>query len=215
MFSSSATVYGTPQYLPLREDHPLSATNPYGNTKLFIEYILQDAAKANPQLNVALLRYFNPVGAHPSGLLGERPKGIPNNLMPYICQTAAGVREQLSIFGNDYDTEDGTCVRDFIHVVDLAKGHVAALRKLDQNPGTVIYNLGTGKGTSVLDLLNAFMKVTEVDVPYVFAPRRPGDVPVNYADPSKAEQELGWRAELDIEDMVRDSWLWERKVRKK
>lgn len=206
VFSSSATVYGNPQRLPLTEDHPLSATNPYGNCKLFIEHILRDLHVAHPELNIALLRYFNPVGAHKSALLGEHPKGIPNNLMPYICQTAAGIREQLSIFGNDYDTLDGTGVRDYIHVVDLAKGHVAAINKLATNAGCVTYNLGTGNGISVLELITTFEQENSIEVPHAFAPRRTGDVAACWADPSKAETELGWKAELTITDMVKDSW---------
>ena len=206
VFSSSATVYGNPQYLPLTEDHPLSATNPYGNCKLFIEHILRDLHVAHPEMNIALLRYFNPVGAHESALLGENPKGIPNNLMPYICQAAAGIRKQLSIFGSDYDTLDGTGVRDYIHVVDLAKGHVAAINKLATAPGCVTYNLGTGNGTSVLEFITKFEQENLIKVPHAFAPRRTGDVAACWADPSKAETELGWKAELTIADMVKDSW---------
>lgn len=207
VFSSSATVYGAPQFLPLTEDHPLSATNPYGNCKLFIEYILKDLCVAHPTMNVALLRYFNPVGAHESALLGESPKGIPNNLMPYVCQTASGIRESLNVFGDDYETVDGTGVRDYIHVVDLAKGHVAAINKLVENPGCVTYNLGTGKGTSVLQLLSAFISKNSVDVPYKVTSRRQGDVAECWAATDKAEKELGWKAELGIEEMVRSSWL--------
>jgi UDP-glucose 4-epimerase len=206
IFSSSATVYGPPQYLPLDEKHSLSATNPYGNCKLFIEQILKDVNVAHPALNIALLRYFNPVGAHGSYRLGERPKGIPNNLMPYICQTALGVRQELRIFGNDYDTIDGTGVRDFIHVVDLAKGHVAAIKKMEADPGCFVYNLGTGNGTSVLELVNTFMEVNGVDVPYVIASRRVGDIAACWANPEAAKEHLGWEAQYTIEDMVRDSW---------
>lgn len=207
VFSSSATVYGTPQFLPLTEEHPLTATNPYGNSKLFIEHILKDLCVANPAMNIVLLRYFNPVGAHESALLGESPKGVPNNLMPYICQTASGVRECLNVFGDDYETVDGTGVRDYIHVVDLAKGHVAAINKLAENPGCVTYNLGTGNGTSVLQLLSAFAKENKVNVPYEVTSRRQGDVAECWAATDKAEDELGWKAELGIKDMVRSSWL--------
>ncbi|MEZ6853853.1 UDP-glucose 4-epimerase GalE [Halodesulfovibrio aestuarii] len=207
VFSSSATVYGTPKFFPLTEDHPLSATNPYGNCKLFIEHILKDLGAARPAMNIALLRYFNPVGAHESALLGENPKGIPNNLMPYICQTASGLRECLNVFGDDYETVDGTGVRDYIHVVDLAKGHVAAINKLAENPGCVTYNLGTGNGTSVLQLLSAFITENKVDVPYKVTSRRQGDVAACWAATDKAEKELGWKAELGIKDMVRSSWL--------
>ena len=206
VFSSSATVYGAPHYLPLTEDHPLSATNPYGNCKLFVEYILKDLQVAHPSMNIALLRYFNPVGAHESALLRENPKGIPNNLMPFVCQTAAGIRPHLNVFGDDYDTVDGTGVRDYIHVVDLAKGHVAALQKLSENPGCVTYNLGTGQGTSVLQLVSAFIQENKIDVPYQIAPRRQGDVSECWASTVKAEKELGWKAQLDINDMVRSSW---------
>lgn len=206
VFSSSATVYGAPQYLPLDEQHSLSATNPYGNCKLFIEHILKDVQVAHPEMNIALLRYFNPVGAHPSHRLGESPKGIPNNLMPYICQTASGLREQLSVFGDDYDTVDGTGVRDYIHVVDLAKGHVAAIKKLATAPGCVVYNLGTGNGTSVLELVRAFISENKVDVPFVVAPRRAGDIAECWANPASAKEELGWEAQYTIVDMVRDSW---------
>lgn len=210
VFSSSATVYGEPQHLPLTEEHPLSATNPYGNCKLFIEYILRDMQVAHPSMNIALLRYFNPVGAHESALLGENPKGIPNNLMPYICQTAAGIREKLNVFGDDYETVDGTGVRDYIHVVDLAKGHVAAIQKLTENPGCVTYNLGTGNGTSVLELLSTFVTENNVDVPYTIANRRAGDVPQCWAATDKAERELGWKAELGIKEMVKSSWKAQR-----
>ena len=195
IFSSSATVYGVPTRVPLYESDPVgTATNPYGQTKIMIERILSDANLADPALNVILLRYFNPIGAHPSGLLGEDPNGIPNNLMPYVAQVAVGKREHLNIFGDDYPTPDGTGIRDYIHVVDLAEGHVAALRKLKENPGVVIYNLGTGKGTSVLELVHAFEKATGVKIPYVVAPRRAGDVAANYANCDKAFQELGWKA---------------------
>ena len=212
VFSSSATVYGAPQYLPLDERHSLSATNPYGNCKLFIEHILKDVQVAHPEMNIALLRYFNPVGAHSSHRLGENPKGIPNNLMPYICQTASGLREQLSIFGDDYDTVDGTGVRDYIHVVDLAKGHVAAIKKLATTPGCVVYNLGTGNGTSVLELVRTFIAENKVDVPFVITPRRAGDIAECWADPARAKEELGWEAQYTIVDMVRDSWKAQKRM---
>jgi len=211
VFSSSATVYGVPEHVPSREDDKIGGcTNPYGETKLDIEYILKYEAQMHPEMNIAILRYFNPIGAHESGLIGEDPQGIPNNLMPYITQVAVGKREHLNVFGNDYKTHDGTGVRDYIHVVDLASGHLAALRKLAEKPGLVIYNLGTGKGTSVLDLVNAFEKANSIKVPYVICDRRPGDVDENYADPSKAFKEMGWKANLDIVDACRDSWNWQK-----
>ncbi len=207
VFSSSATVYGE-QPSPLREDMELKpATNPYGETKVISERILTDTAKANPGFAVSLLRYFNPVGAHKSGLIGEDPNGIPNNLMPFVTKVARGKLEKLRIFGNDYDTPDGTGVRDYIHVADLARGHVNALEKLER--GVNVHNLGTGRGTSVMELVNAFIRVNGVDVPYEIAERRPGDLAVCYADASKAERELGWKAMLDIDDMVRDAWNFE------
>lgn len=207
VFSSSATVYGYPESLPLTEDSPVSsATNPYGETKLMIERILSDLCAADPRFDVALLRYFNPIGGHPSGLLGEDPSGIPNNLMPYITQVAIGKREHLSVFGNDYPTPDGTCIRDYIHVLDLADGHVLALDKLVTHPGLVIYNLGTGKGTSVLEMIDAFERGTGVRIPYVIAPRREGDVTANYANCDKAERELGFKAKLSVEDACRDAY---------
>lgn len=211
IFSSSATVYGDRNPIPYREDMQtgIGITNPYGWTKYMIERILTDAAAADPDLSVVLLRYFNPIGAHESGLIGEKPNGIPNNLMPYITQTAAGIREKLTIFGNDYPTEDGTCERDFIHVVDLAKGHLAACEYAEEHKGTEIFNLGTGHPVSVLELVNAFIRANGVDVPYTFGPRREGDLPAYYADASKAEKVLGWKAEKTIEDMCRDSWRWE------
>ena len=210
IFSSSATVYGVPTRVPLYESDPVgTATNPYGQTKIMIERILTDANLADPALNVILLRYFNPIGAHPSGLLGEDPNGIPNNLMPYVAQVAVGKREHLNVFGDDYPTPDGTGIRDYIHVVDLAEGHVAALRKLKENPGVVIYNLGTGKGTSVLELVHAFEKATGVKIPYVVAPRRAGDVAANYANCDKAFQELGWKAKLTVEDACRDAYRFQ------
>jgi UDP-glucose 4-epimerase len=207
VFSSSATVYGD-QNSPLREDMELKqTTNPYGETKAISERILMDTATANHKFYVSLLRYFNPVGAHESGMIGEDPNGIPNNLMPFVTKVAKGQLEKLSVFGNDYDTIDGTGVRDYIHVVDLAKGHVKAIENLDK--GVNIYNLGTGKGTSVLELVNAFMKVNGVDVPYEIVGRRHGDIATCFADASKAERELGWKAELGIEDMVKDAWWFE------
>lgn len=209
VFSSSATVYGDPASVPITEDFPLSATNPYGRTKLFIEYILKDLHKSDGIWNIALLRYFNPVGAHESGRIGEDPNDIPNNLMPYISQVAVGKLEKLSVFGSDYPTHDGTGVRDYIHVVDLANGHLKALEKLESNPGLVIYNLGTGNGSSVLDMIKAFEKASGKEVPYKLTDRRPGDVAACYADPARAEQELGWQAERGIEEMCRDAWRWQ------
>ncbi len=209
VFSSSATVYGDPASVPITEDFPLSATNPYGRTKLFIEYILKDLYKADNSWNIALLRYFNPVGAHKSGMIGEDPNDIPNNLMPYVAQVAVGKLEQLSVFGDDYPTHDGTGVRDYIHVVDLAIGHLKALEKLESDPGLVIYNLGTGKGSSVLDMVKAFEEASGQKVPYRITERRPGDVASCYADPSKAEKELGWKAERGIHEMCEDTWRWQ------
>ncbi|MEX0724299.1 MAG: UDP-glucose 4-epimerase GalE [Gracilimonas sp.] len=209
VFSSSATVYGDPHKVPITEDFPLSATNPYGRTKLFIEYILKDLYVADESWNIALLRYFNPVGAHESGLIGEDPNDIPNNLMPYVSQVAVGKLKELSVFGNDYPTHDGTGVRDYIHVVDLAVGHLKALEKLETKPGLVVYNLGTGNGSSVLDMINAFEKASGKKVPYKIAPRRPGDIAACYADPSKAEKELGWTAKRGIEEMCEDTWRWQ------
>jgi len=209
VFSSSATVYGDPATVPIAEDFPLSCTNPYGRTKLMTEEILRDIHVADKEWNVVLLRYFNPVGAHISGRIGEDPNGIPNNLMPYISQVAVGKREQLSIFGNDYSTPDGTGVRDYIHVVDLALGHVVALGKMQKRSGVVVYNLGTGQGYSVLEMVTAFIKATGKKVPYIVAPRRPGDVAVCYADPHKAMVELGWQAERGILEMCEDTWRWQ------
>lgn len=206
VFSSSATVYGSPKSVPIREDFPLSTTNPYGSTKLMIENILRDLYVADNDWSIALLRYFNPIGAHESGLIGEDPNGIPNNLMPYVAQVAAGKLEILSVFGNDYDTKDGTGVRDYIHVVDLAAGHLKALERVNNTKGADCYNLGTGNGYSVLELVNAFMKVNGVEVKYKIAPRRPGDIAECYADPAKAKNLLGWEAKLGIEQMCRDSW---------
>ncbi|WP_026377047.1 UDP-glucose 4-epimerase GalE [Aestuariibacter salexigens] len=210
VFSSSATVYGDPVALPLREDMPTGQpTNPYGQSKLMVELILKDLHHADAQWNIALLRYFNPVGAHPSGRIGEDPNGIPNNLMPFVSQVATGKREQLNVWGDDYDTPDGTGVRDYIHVEDLADGHLKALDKLTHNPGLVTYNLGTGQGYSVLDMVKAFEQESGKAVPYTIAPRRAGDVASCYADASKAERELGWKATRGIVDMCRDAWRWQ------
>lgn len=210
VFSSSATVYGDPATVPITEDFPLLAcTNPYGRTKSMIEDILRDVYVADPEWNVALLRYFNPVGAHDSGRIGEDPNGIPNNLMPYISQVAVGKLEELSVFGDDYPTPDGTGVRDYIHVVDLATGHLRALEKLEEKPGVVTYNLGTGQGYSVLDMVKAFEKVTGKKVAYRIDPRRSGDIAQCYADPSLAEKELGWRAQRGIDEMCTDTWRWQ------
>ena len=211
VFSSSATVYGNPKSVPITEDMPLSTTNPYGTTKLMIEEILQDVAKSDEEFKVVILRYFNPIGAHESGLIGEDPNGIPNNLMPYISKVAAGKLECLNVFGNDYPTHDGTGVRDYIHVVDLAKGHLKALDKLNQNDtGVFIYNLGTGTGYSVLDIITAFEKENGVKVNYRFVERRSGDIAKCYANPNKAFRELEWKAEHTLEDMVRDAWNYEK-----
>ena len=209
VFSSSATVYGDPHTVPIREDFPLSATNPYGRSKLIIEDILRDLIKAEPSWRIALLRYFNPVGAHESGLIGEEPNGIPNNLVPYIAQVAEGRREKLSVYGGDYPTPDGTGLRDYIHVVDLADGHVKTLSKLATAPGIVTYNLGTGRGNSVLEMVRAFERACGKPVPYQIVARRPGDIAACYADPSLAERELGWKAERDIAQMCADSWRWQ------
>ena len=210
VFSSSATVYGNPERVPLFETDKIGGTtNPYGTTKLIIEGILQDVYKVHKELNIAILRYFNPIGAHESGLIGEAPNGIPNNLMPYITQVAIGIREKLSVFGDDYPTPDGTGVRDYIHVVDLAKGHVAVISKLRTNSGLVIYNLGTGKGTSVLELVHAFEEANGVKIPYVIAPRRAGDIAECYANCDKAKKELNWVATHSIVDACRDSWRFQ------
>lgn len=210
IFSSSATVYGDPASVPIREDFPVGGTtNPYGTTKVFTERILTDCCHADPELNVALLRYFNPIGAHPSGLIGEDPNGIPNNLVPYIAKVAVGTLEKVHVFGNDYPTPDGTGVRDYIHVVDLARGHVAALKKLASNCGLFICNLGTGKGYSVLDVIKAYSKACGKDLPYVIDPRRPGDIAECWCDPSKAKRELGWEAQYGIEEMCAHSWNWQ------
>ena len=210
IFSSSATVYGDPASVPIREDFPVGGTtNPYGTTKVFTERILTDCCHADPELNVALLRYFNPIGAHPSGLIGDDPNGIPNNLVPYIAKVAVGKLEKVHVFGNDYPTPDGTGVRDYIHVVDLARGHVAAIKKLEQKPGLFICNLGTGHGYSVLDVINAFSKACGKEIPYVIDPRRPGDIAECWCDPSKAKRELGWEAQYGIEEMCAHSWNWQ------
>ena len=210
IFSSSATVYGDPASVPIREDFPVGGTtNPYGTTKVFTERILTDCCHADPELNVALLRYFNPIGAHPSGLIGEDPNGIPNNLVPYIAKVAVGKLEKVHVFGNDYPTPDGTGVRDYIRVVDLARGHVAAIKKLEQKPGLFICNLGTGHGYSVLDVINAFSKACGKEIPYVIDPRRPGDIAECWCDPSKAKRELGWEAQYGIEEMCAHSWNWQ------
>ena len=209
VFSSSATVYGDPHSVPIREDFPLSATNPYGRSKLVLEEILRDLSRSDETWHVALLRYFNPVGAHESGIIGEDPNGIPNNLMPYITQVAIGKLPQLSVYGDDYPTPDGTGVRDYIHVVDLARGHLAALRALHDKPGVMTVNLGTGQGYSVLDVVRAFEKASGRPVPYRIVDRRPGDVAQCYADPSLARELLGWQAEMDLDAMCRDSWRWQ------
>ena len=211
IFSSSATVYGDPAIIPITEECPKGhCTNPYGQTKSMLEEVLCDVQKADNEWNVVLLRYFNPIGAHKSGLIGENPNGIPNNLMPYITQTAIGLRKELGIFGNDYDTPDGTGVRDYIHVVDLATGHVAALQAIEKRCGLAIYNLGTGHGYSVLDVVKAFEKANDLKVPYSIKPRRPGDIATCYCNPAKAQKELGWQAKYGIEDMCRDSWNFQK-----
>lgn len=211
IFSSSATVYGDPAIIPITEECPKGhCTNPYGQTKSMLEEVLMDVQKADNEWNVVLLRYFNPIGAHKSGLIGENPNGIPNNLMPYITQTAIGIRKELGVFGNDYDTPDGTGVRDYIHVVDLACGHVAALKAIQKKCGLAIYNLGTGHGYSVLDVVKAFEKANGLKVPYSIKPRRPGDIATCYCTPAKAKAELGWEAQYGIEDMCRDSWRFQK-----
>ncbi|TWI65134.1 UDP-glucose 4-epimerase [Pseudoduganella lurida] len=209
VFSSSATVYGDPASVPITEDFPLSATNPYGQSKLMIEEILRDLYKSDNSWRIALLRYFNPVGAHESGLIGEAPNGIPNNLMPFVAQVAEGKRESLSVFGNDYPTPDGTGVRDYIHVVDLSIGHVKTLDKLATAPGVYTYNLGTGRGNSVLEMVRAFEAASGRKVPYKIVDRRPGDIAACYADTAKAERELGWTAKFDIARMCNDTWRWQ------
>jgi UDP-glucose 4-epimerase len=210
VFSSSATVYGDPASVPIREDFPVGATtNPYGRSKLIIEQILGDVAHSDPGWSIALLRYFNPVGAHKSGRIGEDPRGIPNNLMPYIAQVAVGRRAHLNVFGNDYPTPDGTGVRDYIHVVDLARGHVRAVEKLAEGPGVRIWNLGTGRGYSVVEMARAFEKASGRPVPYQFSPRRAGDIAQCWADPAKAARELGWKAQRGLEEMCEDAWRWQ------
>ena len=211
IFSSSATVYGTPSEIPITENCPKgTCTNPYGWTKSMLEQILTDIQKADPEWNVVLLRYFNPIGAHKSGTMGEDPKGIPNNLMPFITQVAVGKRDHLNVFGDDYPTHDGTGVRDYIHVVDLALGHVAALKKIEENAGLKVYNLGTGIGYSVLDIVKAFEEANGVKIPYEIAPRRPGDIAECWSDPSKAEREMGWKTRYSLTDMCADSWNWQK-----
>ena len=210
VFSSSATVYGNAETMPILESFPLTATNPYGRTKLMGEEILRDLAASDSSWNIAILRYFNPIGAHESGIIGEDPNGIPDNLMPYITKVAVGELKELSVFGNDYDTIDGTGVRDYIHVVDIAIGHIRALEKLESNSGLVTYNLGTGNGFSVLQLVEAFSKACGKKIPYKIAPRRAGDVAICYADPSKANKELNWKAERSLKQMCEDSWRWQK-----
>lgn len=211
VFSSSATVYGKPESAPIREDFPLSVSNPYGRTKLIIEDMLRDIYKSDNEWDIALLRYFNPIGAHESGMIGENPHGIPNNLLPYVAKVAAGQLECVNVFGDDYDTPDGTGVRDYIHVVDLATGHIKALEKLVTHPGLVTYNLGTGVGYSVLDIIKNFEKACGKEIPYKITPRRPGDIDMCYADPAKAKEELGWEATRSIDKMCEDAWRWQTK----
>lgn len=211
VFSSSATVYGAPKTVPIKEDFPLSTTNPYGTTKLYIEGMLKDVFVANPDLSITLLRYFNPIGAHESGLIGDNPNGIPNNLMPYITRVAKGTLPRLNVFGNDYPTHDGTGVRDYIHVIDLSRGHIKAIEHMDE-PGVRVYNLGTGNGYSVLDLVHAFEKVNGIEIPYHITDRRPGDIAECYADPTKAKEELGWVAEYGLEEMCRSAWNFEKNL---
>lgn len=211
VFSSSATVYGKPESVPIREDFPLSVSNPYGRTKLIIEDMLRDIYKSDNEWDIALLRYFNPIGAHESGMIGENPHGIPNNLLPYVAKVAAGQLECVNVFGDDYDTPDGTGVRDYIHVVDLATGHIKALEKLVTHPGLVTYNLGTGVGYSVLDIIKNFEKACGKEIPYKITPRRPGDIDMCYADQAKAKEELGWEATRSIDKMCEDAWRWQTK----
>jgi len=211
IFSSSATVYGDPAIIPITEECPKGhCTNPYGQTKSMLEEIMMDIQKAEKEWNIVLLRYFNPIGAHPSGRIGENPNGIPNNLMPYVTQVAVGKRPELGVFGNDYNTPDGTGVRDYIHVVDLARGHVAALQAIERNCGCAIYNLGIGQGYSVLQVVKTFEKVNGLKIPYRIKPRRAGDIAICYSDPAKAEKELGWKAQYGLEEMCRDSWNWQK-----
>lgn len=212
VFSSSATVYGDPERVPIDETcRTIDASNPYGRTKLMIEKILEDVCAAEPAFNVARLRYFNPAGAHESGEIGEDPAGIPNNLLPFVTQVAVGKRDKLVVFGNDYPTPDGTCIRDYIHVVDLARGHLAALAKLNELPGLVTYNLGTGNGYSVMDIIRAFEKANNIKLTYEIGARRPGDIPASFTDPTLARDELNWRAEKNIEDICRDAWHWQKR----
>lgn len=211
VFSSSATVYGDPETVPVTEEFPLSVTNPYGRTKLMIEEILRDLYASNNQWNIAILRYFNPIGAHESGEIGEDPNGIPNNLIPYIAKVAMGELKKVNVFGDDYDTPDGTGIRDYIHVVDLSLGHIKAIEKLMKNPGLVTYNLGTGRGYSVLEMIHNYEKACNMKLPYVVSDRRPGDIAESYADSSKAFRELGWKAERGIDEMCRDSYNWQHK----
>lgn len=214
IFSSSATVYGVPETVPLVEGMPTGCTNPYGWTKYMSEQIIQDVCHAQPELSAVILRYFNPIGAHQSALIGEQPNGVPNNLMPYITQVASGIRPHLNVFGNDYDTPDGTGVRDYIHVVDIAKGHIAAIEYAMKNSGAEVINLGTGNGYSVLEMVKAFERVNGVAVPYQIAPRRAGDIAECYADASKAGRLLGWKAQYDLDTMCKDAWNWEQQLRK-
>ena len=214
IFSSSATVYGVPETVPLVEEMPTGCTNPYGWTKYMSEQIIRDVCHAQPDLSAVILRYFNPIGAHQSALIGERPNGVPNNLMPYIAQVASGIRPHLNVFGNDYDTPDGTGVRDYIHVVDIAKGHIAAIEYAMKNSGAEVINLGTGNGYSVLEMVEAFERVNGVTVPYKIAPRRAGDIAECYADASKAERLLGWKAQYDLDTMCKDAWNWEKQLKK-
>lgn len=211
VFSSSATVYGKPESVPIREDFPLSVSNPYGRTKLIIEDMARDIYNADKSWDIALLRYFNPIGAHESGEIGESPNGIPNNLLPYVAKVATGELEAVNVFGDDYDTPDGTGVRDYIHVADLAEGHIKALEKLSTHPGLVTYNLGTGKGYSVLEIIHNFEKACGKEIPYKITERRPGDIDMCYADPEKAKKELGWEAKRDIDKMCEDAWRWQSK----
>lgn len=210
VFSSSATVYGNPKTVPIREDFPLSVTNPYGRTKLILEDVLRDIQKSDPEWNIIMLRYFNPIGAHESGKIGEDPNGVPNNLVPYVTQVAIGKLDYLGVFGDNYDTYDGTGVRDYIHVVDLSIGHIKALEKLKSNPGIAVYNIGTGRGYSVFDVIKSFEKVCKVNIPYKVLPRRDGDIAVCYADTHKAYKELGFKAKYDLARMCEDSWRWQR-----
>lgn len=210
VFSSSCTVYGAPESLPLTESEPLQAVNPYGQTKLAIERMLRDLYASDPRWNISILRYFNPVGAHASGRIGEDPLGIPNNLMPYITQVAVGLRERLSVFGGDYETRDGTCIRDYIHVVDLVDGHLRALEWLASKPGIAAHNLGTGRGQTVLEVVKAFERATGIEIPFDVVARRPGDAPAVFADPSRAKAELGWTAQREIEAMCADAWNWQK-----